>query len=115
MREKIMAVVSCASCRKKISDKAKECSHCGLDLSGLTQDKQEEIGRVSLAKRSQSLMNHSFIAMLLFCGGFLFMFVRDYTTDSWQYQVSLASAVLGFILYIITRVRLVILKHQSNS
>ena len=35
MLVKSMAVINCPSCKKKISDKAKNCSHCQLDLTEL--------------------------------------------------------------------------------
>ena len=67
-----MAVINCPSCRNKISDKAKSCSYCDLDLTSLDNDKLQLMKKESVIKHSQKLTNHSFIAMLLFCGGFLF-------------------------------------------
>ena len=43
-------------------------------------------------------MNHSFIAMLLFCGGFLFLYWQDAQPGTWQYVVAITSTILGFIL-----------------
>ena len=54
------------------------------------------------------------IAMLLFCGGFLFLYWQETKPGTWQYVTSIGSAVLGFILYIITRVRLILLKKSSK-
>ena len=34
-----MAVINCPGCKKKISDKAKICQHCQLDLTELDADK----------------------------------------------------------------------------
>ena len=108
-----MAVIDCPSCKKKISDKAKSCSHCQLDMTALDADKISEIKKMDKLKKSQQLMNHSFIAMLLFCGGFLFMYWQSVEQDSWQYMLALTSTVVGFILYIITRIRLVLIKKSS--
>jgi hypothetical protein len=110
-----MAVIDCPSCKKKISDKAKACSHCGLDMINVDQDKLATIKKVGFIRRSQTLMNHSFIAMLLFCGGFLFLYWSNPQVNSVQYIASITSIVLGFILYIVTRVRLIILKKSSKS
>ena len=109
-----MAVISCPSCKKKISDKAKSCSYCHVDLATLDEDKLARIRQEDKIKKSQSLMNHSFIAMLLFCGGFLFVYWKNLQPGTWQYMLASGSTALGFILYIVTRVRLIILKRNSK-
>jgi predicted amidophosphoribosyltransferase len=45
-----MAVISCPGCNKKISDKASNCSHCGLELKGLDPEK---ISRLSNTKKNR--------------------------------------------------------------
>ena len=107
-----MAVINCPACKNKISDKAKECSHCQLDLTELDAEKISQIKRVSAVEQSQKLMNHSFVAMLLFCGGFLFLYSQNAQPGSWEYIISIASTVVGFILYIVTRVRLLLIKRN---
>tara|TARA_R110000744_G_scaffold131501_2_gene239615 strand:+ start:492 stop:821 length:330 start_codon:yes stop_codon:yes gene_type:complete len=109
-----MAVINCPSCKKKISDKVKSCNHCQLDLTALDADKIASLQRVSTVEKSQQLMNHSFIAMLLFCGGFLFLYWHDAQPGTWQYVVAIASTILGFVLYIITRVRLLLTKRNRT-
>jgi len=108
-----MAVINCPSCKKKISDKAKVCSHCQLDLSSLDADKIASLKQVSAVAKSQQLMNHSFIAMLLFCGGFLFLYSQDAQQGTWQYVTAITSTILGFVLYIVTRVRLLLAKRNK--
>lgn len=107
-----MAVINCPSCRKKISDKAKSCSHCDLDLESLDKDKLQLLKKESVIIQSQRIMNHSFIAMLLFCGGFLFLYWQDTLPGTWQYITAITSTVLGFIFYIVTRIRLILLKRK---
>lgn len=107
-----MAVIACPNCRKKISDKAKECQHCGTSMSSLDADEIQTLKTANKLKKSQQLMNHSFIAMLLFCGGFLFLYWNNAQPDSWEYMASTVSTVLGFVIYIITRVRLILLKRN---
>jgi hypothetical protein len=109
-----MAVINCPGCQKKISDKAKNCTHCQLDLAGLDADKMALLKKVSAVEKSQQLMNHSFIAMLLFCGGFLFLYWQDAQPGTLEYIGSITSAVLGFILYIVTRVRLLLVKRSRK-
>jgi len=109
-----MAVINCPSCKKKISDKAKTCSHCDIELGSIDEDKLAAIRQTNLIQKSQKLMNHSFIAMLMFCGGFLFIYWKNLQPDTWQYITASASTALGFILYIVTRIRLIILKRNSK-
>jgi membrane-bound ClpP family serine protease len=109
-----MAVVNCPSCNKKISDKAKTCNHCQVDLSGVDADKLARLSRVSLINKTQRLMNYSFIAMLMFCGGFLFMFWDNVTPGSWQHTLAMICTVLGFFMYIIIRAMLLLTKRKTR-
>jgi hypothetical protein len=109
-----MAVINCPSCKKKISDKTKSCEHCEIDLTTFDPEKISSLKRVSTVATSQQLMNHSFIAMLLFCGGFLFLYSQDAQRGTWEYIAAIASTILGFILYIITRVRLLLTKRNQS-
>jgi len=109
-----MAVINCPSCKKKISGKAKTCEHCQIDLTTLDVEKIASLKRVNAVAKSQQLMNHSFIAMLLFCGGFLFLYWQDAQPGTWEYVAAITSTILGFILYIITRVRLILTKRSQS-
>ena len=108
-----MAVISCPGCNEKISDKSKFCTHCHIDLTELDIDQMQRLRNVNFIKKSQSLMNHSFIAMLFFCGGFLAMFSESVPRESWQYSVAMACTILGFIFYLVTRVRGLLLKKNK--
>ena len=107
-----MAVINCPSCKKKISDKAQECSHCHLSLKELDSEKISHLQHVNRIKQTQQLMNFSFIAMLLFCGGFLFMFWDNVEQGTCQHSLAMVSAVIGFILYIVIRIKMLILKRK---
>lgn len=107
-----MAVINCPSCRKKISDKAKTCSHCEIDLQNIDEEKLASIKQVSKIQKSQKIMTWSFIAMLLFCGGFLFYYWKNVQPGTWQYYLSLGATVSGFVIYIITRIQLILLKRK---
>ncbi len=108
-----MAVINCPACNKKISDKAKNCNHCNIGIGTLDQDQMLAVKIEQRIRKKQTLMNHSFFAMLMFCGGFLFLFWQNAQPGTWQYITSTACAVLGFILYLVTRVRLIILKRKK--
>jgi len=110
-----MAVINCPSCKKKISDKAKMCSHCNTSISEIDQEKLASLQKINRINQAQRLMNYSFIAMLLFCGGFLFMFWDNVTPGTWQHNAAMASTVIGFILYIVIRVMLLISKYKQQK
>lgn len=112
---KSMAVINCPFCKKKISDKAKQCTHCNTDLNELDQDKLDSLAKIKRIKQSQRLMNYSFLAMFLFCGGFLFMFWDNVTPGTWQHNLAMTSTVIGFILYIIIRVMLLASKYKNKN
>jgi len=109
-----MAVIKCPGCSKKISDKAKTCNHCNLNLTELDADKLANLNRVNLINKTQRLMNYSFIAMLLFCGGFLFMFWENVEQGSWQHNLAMLSAITGFVMYIVIRAMLLLTKRKTN-
>jgi len=108
-----MAVINCPGCKKKTSDKAKECSHCGLSLQNIDSDTIANLNNINRINQGQRLMSYSFIAMLLFCGGFLFMYWDNVERGTWQYNLALASTIIGFILYIIIRIRLLLFKRKK--
>ena len=107
-----MAVVNCPSCNKKISDRAKNCNHCQVDLSGVDADKLGRLSRASLINKTQRLMNYSFVSMLMFCGGFLYMFWDNVTPGSWQHTLAMVCTVIGFFMYIIIRAMLLLNKRK---
>ncbi|MDP7592330.1 MAG: hypothetical protein QF552_06445 [Litorilituus sp.] len=108
-----MAVINCPSCRKKISDKAKLCGFCSVDLTELDSEKVASIERINRINKGQRLMNYSFVAMLLFCGGFLFMYWDNVEPGSWQHTLAMLSSAMGFIIYIIIRVKLLFFKREK--
>jgi hypothetical protein len=108
-----MAVINCPGCKKKISDKAKSCSHCQLSLTELDSEKMISLQKINRINKTQRLMNFSFMAMLLFCGGFLFMYWDNVQPGSWQHTAAMVSAIIGFILYIIIRAMLLFTKQKK--
>ncbi len=108
-----MAVINCPSCKKKTSDKAANCNHCGLSLQDIDSDKIASINNVNRINQAQRLMTYSFIAMLLFCGGFLFMFWDNVEQGTWQHYLAMTCTAIGFIFYIIIRIRLLLFKRKK--
>ena len=108
-----MAVINCPSCNKKTSNKAIKCSHCDLSLQEKSSEQITHLNNVSRINQTQRLMTYSFVAMLLFCGGFLFMYQGNVEQSTWQHSLAMASAVIGFIFYIIIRIRLLFIKRKK--
>ncbi|SET28537.1 zinc-ribbon domain-containing protein [Thalassotalea agarivorans] len=109
-----MAVINCPACNKKISDKAKTCSHCGIDLVNLDSEKLKAIESINKARRAARVTNLSFIALLLFCGGFLTLYWQNFQPGSWQYLATIITSAAGFCLYILTRAWNIVLKKKRK-
>ena len=110
-----MAVISCPQCNSKISDKAKTCSNCNLVLGELDTEQLSTIRRVNTIQKSQRIMTFSFIAMLFFCGGFLYYYAKNVQPNTLEYYISTGAILVGFVSYIITRIQLLILKRKLKS
>ncbi len=107
-----MALVNCPSCSKRISSKAAVCSHCNSVLGEMSEEQRLSLQRMKKIETSQSIMTQSMIAMLLFCGGFGSMFWGEPSPHSWQYIIAAGTTSIGFIWYVINRIRLILLKRK---
>ncbi|WP_158968219.1 hypothetical protein [Paraglaciecola sp. L3A3] len=108
-----MAVVDCPSCSKKISDKAKSCQHCDFNLGNASQEDIARKQNLNKYLKKQNVQTQSMVAMLLFVAGFGFMYWGGAAPDDLQYKLAVAVAILGFVWYIVNRVRLVFLKRSD--
>ena len=108
-----MALIDCPSCSKKISDKAQSCQHCDFILG--TVDAEDITRKKNLNRyiKGQSIQTQSMIAMLLFVAGFGFMYWGGAAIDGLQYNIAVGLTLIGFVWYIINRVRLIILKRSD--
>ncbi|MFQ3234537.1 MAG: hypothetical protein ACI9C4_000088 [Paraglaciecola sp.] len=108
-----MALVDCPSCNKKISDKSPLCSHCGLSVGEPTSEDLSRKQNLQKHLESQKLQTQSMIAMLMFVAGFGFMYWGGALPGDLQYNIAVGSAIIGFVWYIVNRIRLVFVK-KSN-
>jgi hypothetical protein len=108
-----MALIDCPSCRKKISDKPQRCQHCDFTLG--TVDAEDIVRKQNFNKylKNQSIQTQSMVAMLLFVAGFGFMYFGGAAPDGLQYNLAIGSSLIGFVWYIVNRVRLIILKRSD--
>ena len=96
-------------CQKRISSLATQCQHCQANLSG----DNESLTRITHIKKSAQLMNHSFLSLTLFIGGVVLWFWGGEPAEGIRSQIAVGLFVLGFVGYMITRVRMVLHKRKS--
>jgi hypothetical protein len=104
-----MALIACPACGKRISSQALQCQHCKANLEG----NLESLARINHIKHSARLMNHSFIAMTLFIGGVVLWFWGGEPAQGMRAYVAGSCFGLGFVGYLITRIRIVLHKRKS--
>jgi hypothetical protein len=108
-----MALVDCPTCSKKISDKAQNCQYCDFALGTVNVEDIARRQNLNQYLKSQSIQTQSMIAMLLFVTGFGSMYWGDAKPGGLQHSFAIGCALLGFVWYIINRVRMIILKRSD--
>ncbi|SHG86105.1 hypothetical protein [Ferrimonas marina] len=106
-----MALIHCAACGKRISSKAPHCPHCQHSLSS-DPEAVERAQRIRNIRNEQKLMNHSFLALFLFVGGFAIWWWGGEANENWRQPVGVGSMVLGFLGYLVTRARIILSRRQ---
>ena len=115
-----MAIISCPSCKKKISDKAKTCSNCDYDFvnqtsaQGLSNEQIASKQKLESIKSKYSLQMQAMIGIILILLGSLLWYYGDRGTESLSDLSSLSLLVLGAVLYLVTRARLIISKKNKS-
>lgn len=108
-----MALTDCPSCGKTISDKAKSCSHCGFAIGTASTEDVLRKKNLSKFKKQHSIQNQSMIAMLMFVAGFGFMYWGGAKPGDLQHNLAIACSVLGFVWYLVNRVRMIFIKRAD--
>lgn len=110
-----MAIIQCPDCGFKISDKAAVCKRCGFVIEGMAPEELERKRRNHKAEAINKLTSQTMLAMLLFIAGIggVFFFREETSADTvWQVQVSFVLMGVGFIWYIVNRIRLINVKRR---
>lgn len=68
--------------------------------------------RVAKINKSQSIQVQTFIALMLFVGGFTLWYWEVQPSESWTRLAGQGMIAVGFIWYLINRVRLIVLKRS---
>ena len=107
-----MARIDCPNCKKPASSKHKQCPHCQYALQGLTEQNRQAIATQHYYEQKQKLMNHSFLALILFLSGFLYLYSRTPEPQSTEMMICQGAIAVGFLWYLINRIRIVFLKKK---
>ena len=107
-----MARIDCPNCGKPASSKHEQCPHCDCKLQGLTEYDRLALTNQIYNQKKQKLMNQSFLALILFLGGFLYLYSRSPATGTPELMACKLAIGAGFVWYLINRIRLVFLKKK---
>ncbi|MCF2857265.1 hypothetical protein L1286_07280 [Pseudoalteromonas sp. SMS1] len=108
-----MAIAQCPSCNKSISSKHTICPHCDVELGKISEDELRRLSVRNRIKKQQSIMNYSFLALILFLGGFLYMYWQHPVEGSLEMYAAKSAIGIGMVWYLVNRVILVILKKKK--
>ncbi|MEH6395564.1 hypothetical protein [Pseudoalteromonas sp.] len=108
-----MAIVSCPSCNKSISDKHKQCPHCDSNVAQLDDEQRQQLAREKRIQKQQMFMNHSFFALIIFLAGFFCLYFLNPEPETPNWYACAAAIAIGCIWYLINRVILVMLKKKK--
>ena len=111
--EREMAIVSCPSCNKSISDKHKQCPHCESNVAQLDDEQRQQLAREKRIQKQQMFMNHSFFALIIFLAGFFCLYFLHPEPETPKWYACAAAIAIGCIWYLINRVILVMLKKKK--
>ncbi|MBU2977036.1 hypothetical protein [Alteromonas sp. C1M14] len=109
-----MALTDCPACNKKISDKSQECPHCQFKVGDASSEDILRKQNLNMYKKKHRIQNHSLLAVLLFVTGFGFMYWGGTQPGELQHNLAIIATVIGFLWYVVNRVRLVIIKRFSS-
>lgn len=96
-----------------MSSRAEVCPHCGYSKSGATVADHDRKERHKQFLKIQSINNHAALSVLLFVLGFAYMYWGGANPSQTEYYVALSVSGLGFVLYIINRIRMVMAKRSK--
>lgn len=108
-----MAIVRCPSCNKSISDKQQQCPHCENNVAELNDEQRQQLAREKRIQKQQMFMNHSFLALILFLGGFFCLYFLQPQEKTLQWYAYTSAIGIGCIWYLINRIILVTLKKKK--
>lgn len=103
-----MAIITCPSCRKRISSLNKACPHCNYSIghSGEGLPLQEAKGRVQ-RKRKASLRMQAYTALLIFVAGIAWIWFGRNDGSPEAFPIALYVTAAAALWYIVIRIVMV--------
>ncbi|MFC0117215.1 hypothetical protein [Pseudoalteromonas xiamenensis] len=108
-----MAIVQCPSCSNSISSKHPTCPHCKTAIHDLDEEQLHRLAVKSRVKKQQKILNQSFIALILFLGGFLYLYNQHPVKGSIEYNACIGVIAVSCLWYLVNRAILVYLKKKN--
>lgn len=108
-----MALMNCPACNKRMSNQATECPHCQFALSGDDRSDQE-LGRRKRERTRKQLQMHSLVSMVFFTLGAILFYHGTQVPDSWQGPWGKTILAVGIVLYLVTRIRILIFNRSAK-
>jgi len=111
-----MAIINCPSCRTKVSDKAKSCPECQYDFvlnkstDGLSEEQLASKINLARIKQKYNLQMRAMTGIILVLGGVLAWYFGGRGLISVSDYLSVATIGLGSILYLMTRIQLILFR-----
>lgn len=109
-----MAIIACPQCNKKISDKYKECPHCSVGTDTDVESRDRMATNQRNRKISQISMQNM-VAVIVFMAGFYIMYFKSPAEGSVQLLASQAAVGIGFIWYVVNRIRHFLIKSAAKK
>jgi uncharacterized membrane protein YvbJ len=107
-----MSVISCPHCNKRISDKVEQCPHCNIGMD-MDADQIQRMATSERVKKMQKINVQSMIAVIVAMVGFYVMYFKSPEPGSPQLLISQSVLALGFLWYIVNRIRLFMIKNAK--
>ena len=108
-----MAIINCPACNKRISSVSAQCEFCKTDFAeGVDDEKLHRAIRNKRFIQIQRLQNFSFLFVMLFAAGALVMYLGITDEDETLNLAGRVMLAVGFIGYVIARVKLLLVKKK---
>ena len=86
--------------------------HCESNISELNDEQVQQLQREQQIKKKQMFINHSFLALILFLGGFFCLYFLQPQKETLEWYAYTIAIGVGCIWYLINRIILVTLKKK---
>lgn len=101
-------------CNTKMSDKAPSCPNCGASAD-MDAEERKRIASNLNNKKLQQISVQNMIAVVIAMTGFYVMHFQSPEPESLQLKLSQGALALGFLWYIVNRVRHFLIKSAMKN